>query len=457
MELETKDYSNNKMLKSIITLLENPKPSRSQLSLAWGKAKQLDPKLKGKKDWDVFQSLVGRTKYITKAYKTIASRLDAVTDKSKKRVEQSEQFLEMEKMRMGLQSSLKSIETKKGKIDKIVKIRNRIMYTVRFRILTLTDENSLKKVKLVAPIEKKTRKNHIVNGKTYTQIGRLFQFETTDKWFMNNFKSNGTKNDIVIRATRGEKGSRWNRTVLPVMRVLEEMGANHIIAYMDAIYIPEVTSSADKAEPTNVKKQKKHNDSIKGLYHDYLYHELGDENKYAEHPYLKNHFKEKSCLLTAIIETYSEAFKKKNLNGRRKIKENLTYEYLCELFGLECEEGNIGCTLQEARPFFEKFRLGLKVFDIFNNVVEEYIPPSRNTYINPTTLYLVTFNGHVFTLDENLKALQQKVELIGASPIDVNKISPNFRIQDQTDDQEYHVWIDRDLCFNRPFGFPPMC
>ena len=140
MELETKDYSNNKMLKSIITLLENPKPSRSQLSLAWGKAKQLDPKLKGKKDWDVFQSLVGRTKYITKAYKTIASRLDAVTDKSKKRVEQSEQFLEMEKMRMGLQSSFKSIETKKGKIDKIVKIRNRIMYTVRFRILTLTDE-----------------------------------------------------------------------------------------------------------------------------------------------------------------------------------------------------------------------------------------------------------------------------------------------------------------------------
>ena len=42
-------------------------------------------------------------------------------------------------------------------------------------------------------------------------------------------------------------------------------------------------------------------------------------------------------------------------------------------------------------------------------------------------------------MDENLKALQQKVELIGASPIDVNKNSPNFRIQDQTEDKEYHV------------------
>ena len=30
-------------------------------------------------------------------------------------------------------------------------------------------------------LSKETRKNHIVNGKTYTQIGRLFTLETTDK------------------------------------------------------------------------------------------------------------------------------------------------------------------------------------------------------------------------------------------------------------------------------------
>ena len=125
------------MLKSIISLLEKPKPLRSDISLAWTKAKQIVPKLKGKKDWCDFQSLVGRTKYLTKAYETI-------TERSTKKVKQNEQLLEMEKMRMGLQSSLKSIETKKGKIEKLVKIRNRIMYTVRFRNLTLTEENSLK-------------------------------------------------------------------------------------------------------------------------------------------------------------------------------------------------------------------------------------------------------------------------------------------------------------------------
>ena len=69
-------------------------------------------------------------------------------------------------------------------------------------------------------VSKKNRRTHIVNGKTYTQIGRLFTLETTDKWFMKNFKSKGIKKDIIIRATRGEKGSRWNRTVGPVMGVL---------------------------------------------------------------------------------------------------------------------------------------------------------------------------------------------------------------------------------------------
>jgi hypothetical protein len=159
-------------------------------------------------------------------------------------------MIELEKMRKSMKESSETIEATKVKIDKIDKIRKRPVYTVRFRVLTLTAENSLEKValddgetkrlskktKLNAPPTEanKTRRNHIVNGKVYTQIGRLYSFETKEKWFWNNFKSKGTKNDIIIRATRGEKGSRWSRAVGPVMVALEEIGANHIIGYMDA-------------------------------------------------------------------------------------------------------------------------------------------------------------------------------------------------------------------------------
>jgi len=241
MELRNKDYSNKKMLKSIVTLLDKPKPNRSQVALAWHKAKQLDPKLKGKKDWDHFRSVTGRAEYITKA-------MNSGTEGSKKRMDRREVNLEMEKMRNNMSASFKSIQEKKGKIEAIERKRKRPVYTVSFRILTLTEGNSLKKValddgetkrlrsktninapKILSGESKKNQRTHMVNGKLYTQIGKLYSFETKDKWFMKNFTTKGTKNDIIIRATRGEKGSRWNRTVGSVMRVLEEIGANHII------------------------------------------------------------------------------------------------------------------------------------------------------------------------------------------------------------------------------------
>jgi hypothetical protein len=50
-------------------LLDKPKPGRAAISLAWQKAKKLDPNLKGKKDWDNFHSIAGRDRYVTKLMK----------------------------------------------------------------------------------------------------------------------------------------------------------------------------------------------------------------------------------------------------------------------------------------------------------------------------------------------------------------------------------------------------
>ena len=46
---------------------------------------------------------------------------------------------------------------------------------------------------------------------------------------------------------------------------------------------------------------------------------------------------------------------------------------------MECKEDSIGCTLQEAKSFFEKFNLGFKVFDVYSNLSEEHVPEKRNT------------------------------------------------------------------------------
>ena len=142
---------------------------------------------------------------------------------------------------------------------------------------------------------------------------------------MNNFKSEGCKLDYIERETRGEKGSRWNKGVGPVMKTLEEIRAMHVLSYLDTLYVSKVGRNGE-VESIDVKKEKKHDsEAIRTLYSNYLYHEVHQTDKYANRPYLKHHYMPRSCMLTSIIETYHEAFQKKGSNGKKKFKENTTY------------------------------------------------------------------------------------------------------------------------------------
>ena len=72
MGSESKTYSNKEMLKSIIKILTKPKISRTDVSLAWAKAKKLDKDLK----YSNFRTVVGRDQYVTKAMKKVTKEID---------------------------------------------------------------------------------------------------------------------------------------------------------------------------------------------------------------------------------------------------------------------------------------------------------------------------------------------------------------------------------------------
>ena len=188
------------------------------------------------------------------------------------------------------------------------------------------------------------------------------------------------------------------------MKELEEQGVNHIISYMDGIYIYKVVDNT-KTKASDIKTEDKNNSGIHSIFNKYL---SGEVKSYADHEYLSKHFKPESCMLTAIIETYWAEFRKKKPDGKRRHKEDITYEYLCELFGLECTESHISCNIQTALAFFKKFNLGLKVYDIYMNIVEEYEPPNKTVHITPRTCHLLTYNKHIYSLNDNLWELYQK-------------------------------------------------
>ena len=184
-------------MKSIIKLLTKPKISRTDVSLAWAKAKTLDKDLK----YSNFRTVVGRDQYVTKAMKKVTKEIDEKLAKS--------EMARMERMRADMESRVEGVASNAARVNAIVKKRNKISYTVHFRVLTKVDPTNIKRVNLFeAPTDatnSKSRRSTTINGETYKQIGREYAFETSDKWFFNNFKANGTKKDYIIRATRGKK------------------------------------------------------------------------------------------------------------------------------------------------------------------------------------------------------------------------------------------------------------
>jgi len=112
------------MYKSIINILDKPKLSKNDISLAWIRAKELDKTLK----WSNFRSLKGRNEYLIDTMK-----------KETARIKKEMAFDAIKKQRNELELSKLKINSNRLEIDKIDRKRKRVNrpdYTINFRVLT---------------------------------------------------------------------------------------------------------------------------------------------------------------------------------------------------------------------------------------------------------------------------------------------------------------------------------
>ena len=58
--------------------------------------------------------------------------------------------------------------------------------------------------------------------------------------------------------------------------------------------------------------------------------------------------------------------------------------------------------------FFEKYKIVLKIFNIFKNVIYEYNPSTCNKNITPRTLYIFVHNQHCWKLNDSLLTQRYK-------------------------------------------------
>ena len=49
----------------------------------------------------------------------------------------------------------------------------------------------------------------------------------------------------------------------------------------------------------------------------------------------------------------------------KDVEDSLTYSNLCKLLNIEDKEDNIGASINDVMPFFEKYKLGFVVYNQF--------------------------------------------------------------------------------------------
>ena len=134
----------------------------------------------------------------------------------------------------------------------------------------------------------------------------------------------------------------------------------------------------------------------------------------AKTPYVIN-----ECWLNTLGEVYGNSLMS---NNKREL---VNREKILQILGKTEENIKKGISVNAVLPFFQKYRLPLRVFDEYMRPIFRYDPENRNH--NYHALYCLIKGNHVYTLNNNLKELQQK---------DVNetmflKASENYYIPDK--------------------------
>ena len=89
----------------------------------------------------------------------------------------------------------------------------------------------------------------------------------------------------------------------------------------------------------------------------------------------------------------------------------ITRETILQVLGRTEEDIKIGLTVDDVLPFFIKYKLRLRVFNVFYQRIFRYDPPVENSNNKP--MYVLADGDHIYTLNHDLKRLEQTQEDAG--------------------------------------------
>ncbi len=232
------------------------------------------------------------------------------------------------------------------------------------------------------------------------------------------------------------------------------------------IVITNVVEQDKNAKPFDIMEGRLFNETApKAIYNKDISYNLNEQaTNFAEmfdivlNAYTIDNYKANSCYLNTIVDYWHESFEKIKSDGKRMFTE-LTFESVCAIVGLTYKNEDIGMALRESEKFYEKFRLGLDVVNVYGEIVFSFRPADGlNGKIFPQVLRILVHNNHVYKLDKKCKNkldhLKQKISSLKLEDklideVSSLEISNKFKLRKPVlDDSEIHFINDLDECVN---------
>jgi len=224
------------------------------------------------------------------------------------------------------------------------------------------------------------------------------------------------------------------RTDPAVMQSSESWGENYIVG----IYIKRIHDVNLGEVPVYDRRTARQRDTTKiSRRFSYLTTELDLSKDTFKEAIQYKQYIQNECWINTLYDFYGD-----NLLSQDKKRNYISRSMILEIIGKTEENVKEGISIHDMLPFFEKFRLQVKVFDQFYKLVFTYYPPIRNHHNK--VLYCLMDSNHIYTLNHNIKRLEQVQDVIELDYA-INP-STDYRVKDEEEEKhKYHKMISSDF------------
>eukprot|EP00438_Fugacium_kawagutii_P023181 Skav227407 [mRNA] locus=scaffold5580:24324:27602:- [translate_table: standard] len=198
------------------------------------------------------------------------------------------------------------------------------------------------------------------------------------------------------------------------------------------VKIKSVELVNDKGEKYNIMNENLTDaDENISIYHRYIHTPLSLKADTIGKAIEKGHYIKNQCWINCLMDFYGDTL----MSDKKRAKNKLTAERISEIIGRN-NFTEKGASINEMSKVFEAFGIQARIFDFFNVMIYKYDPPTRNHNIK--TFYAMVKNSHIYTLNHDLKSIQQRENL----DIPIVKASTDFYINSKETPTYYKMIED---------------